>query len=217
MTVEASRERQRQDLVRLLEADRAILTPEVRRAFLEVPRELFVTPECRTQAYANCALPIGLGQTISQPTMVALMTELLRPAPGQAILEIGTGSGYQAAVLSRLGGTVHTVERIEALSRQAQSLFDRLGYANIETHIGDGTLGYPAAAPYDGIVVTAGAPAVPETLKSQLRDGGRLVIPVGDRHYQVLQRIVREGDRFRAETHCGCVFVKLIGREGWPE
>jgi len=217
MTADESWESQRRGLVRLLEAERAIWTPEVRRAFLEVPRELFVSRECRSQAYANCALPIGLGQTISQPHMVALMTELLAPAPDRTVLEIGTGSGYQAAILSRLCGRVHTVERLEALSLQARALFGQLGYDNIETHVGDGTLGWPEHAPYDGIVVTAGAPEVPETLKGQLREGGCLVVPVGDRYYQVLSRIVREGDRFRAETHGGCVFVKLIGREGWPD
>lgn len=205
------------ELVNLLERDGAVATPAVRRALLDVPRHRFIPPENRHQAYENCALPIGLGQTISQPYMVAVMTELLRPGPDKTILEIGTGSGYQAAVLSRLCRTVHTVERIPELARRAEAAFRELGYDNIMTRVGDGTVGWPEFAPYDGIIVTAGAPAVPESLRRQLQDGGSLVIPVGDQTFQMLRRQVRHGDTFREEEHGGCIFVRLVGAEGWPE
>lgn len=207
----------RLELVNLLEGEGAVTLPAVRQALLDVPRHRFMPPETRHQAYDNCALPIGLGQTISQPYMVAVMTELLRPAPDQTILEIGTGSGYQAAVLSRLCRTVYTVERIPELTRRAEDVFRELGYGNIRTRVGDGTVGWTEFAPYDGIIVTAGAPAVPESLRHQLKDGGSLVVPVGDRTFQMLRRETRHGDSFRREEHGGCIFVKLVGREGWPE
>ena len=207
----------RLELVNLLERDGAIATPAVRQALLDVPRHRFIPVENRHQAYENCALPIGLGQTISQPYMVAVMTGLLHPGPDTAILEIGTGSGYQAAVLSRLCRTVYTVERIPELARRAEGVFRELGYDNIVTRVGDGTVGWPEFAPFDGIIVTAGAPAVPESLRRQLKDGGSLVIPVGDRTFQMLRRQVRQGDAFREEEHGGCIFVRLVGEEGWPE
>lgn len=207
----------RLDLVNLLDREGAVTLPAVRQALLDVPRHRFMPAEMWCQAYDNCALPIGLGQTISQPYMVAVMTELLRPSPGKTILEIGTGSGYQAAVLSRLCRTVQTVERIPELTRRAEEAFRDLGYDNIVTRVGDGTVGWPEFAPYDGIIVTAGAPAVPESLRRQLKDGGCLVIPVGDRTFQMLRREVRQGDAFRTEEHGGCIFVKLVGEEGWPE
>jgi protein-L-isoaspartate(D-aspartate) O-methyltransferase len=205
------------ELVNLLERDGAVATRAVRQALLDVPRHRFIPLENRHQAYENCALPIGLGQTISQPHMVAVMTELLHPGPDKTILEIGTGSGYQAAVLSRLCRAVHTVERIPELARRAEEAFRELGYDNIVTRVGDGTAGWPEFAPYDGIIVTAGAPAVPESLRRQLKDGGSLVIPVGDRSFQMLRRQVRHGDTFREEEHGGCIFVRLVGAEGWPE
>jgi len=212
------REVERRKLVWLLEMEKAIRTPAVSQAFLEVPRHEFVPPEIRNQAYVNSALPIGDGQTISQPLMVAVMTELLLPAPDMTVLEIGTGSGYQAAILSRLVGTVISVERLPELSQRAQRIFRRLGYDNIRCVVGDGTRGWAADAPYDGIIVTAGAPAVPDSLKNQLADGGRLVIPVGNQGYQQLLRIRRRGDAFAEEKHGGCIFVRLIGDEGWtPE
>jgi protein-L-isoaspartate(D-aspartate) O-methyltransferase len=207
----------RLELVNLLERDGAIATPAIRQALLDVPRHRFIPAENRHQGYENCALPIGLGQTISQPYMVAVMTGLLPSGPGTTILEIGTGSGYQAAVLSRLCRTVYTVERIPELARRAEGVFRELGYDNIVTRVGDGTVGWPEFAPFDGIIVTAGAPAVPESLRRQLKDGGSLVIPVGDRTFQMLRRQVRHGDAYQEEEHGGCIFVRLVGEEGWPE
>jgi protein-L-isoaspartate(D-aspartate) O-methyltransferase len=206
----------RVELVRQLETEGAITRPAVREALLDVPRHWFVTREYQVQAYDNCALPIGLGQTISQPYMVAVMTDLLEPAPDRTILEIGTGSGYQAAILSRLCRSVYTVERIPELARRAGETFEALGYTNIHLRVGDGTAGWPDRASFDGIIVTAGAPAMPESLRWQLKDGGILVVPVGDQSIQILKRVRRQGDEFHEEDHGGCIFVKLIGREGWP-
>ncbi len=208
---------ERQLLVRLLEGEGAITRPEVREAFLSVPRHRFVPAGMQSRAYDNSALPIGLGQTISQPLMVAIMTELMEPDPRARVLEIGTGSGYQAAILSRLFAEVHTVERLPELSAESRRLFAELGYGNIHCHVGDGTLGWPEAAPYDRIIVTAGAPDIPARLEQQLGDGGWLVIPVGRSSHQELIRLRRDGDRFVREHHGGCVFVKLIGEEGWKE
>ncbi|MBN2432242.1 MAG: protein-L-isoaspartate(D-aspartate) O-methyltransferase [Acidobacteria bacterium] len=206
---------ERRKLVWLLEMEKAIRTPAVNQAFLDVPRHAFVPPDIQDRAYVNSALPIGAGQTISQPLMVAVMTELLDPSPDMTVLEIGTGSGYQAAILSRLVKTVISVERLPELNQRAEGIFRRLGYDNIRCVVGDGTRGWPAEAPYDGIIVTAGAPAVPESLKGQLVEGGRLVIPVGDQGYQQLLRLRRQGDTYPEEKHGGCIFVRLIGEEGW--
>jgi len=212
---EQTRVGERERLVRLLELENAIKTKEVRQAFLDVPRHYFVPESLQDLAYANNAQPIGLGQTISQPLIVALMTELLEPDPDKTILEIGTGSGYQAAILSRIVKKVYSVERISELSRTSVDLFRKLEYTNIECCVGDGTLGWAEHAPFDGIIVTAGSPRVPMSLKQQLNDGGILVIPVGEHGYQVLKRIRRDGDHFIEETHGGCIFVKLIGKEAW--
>lgn len=187
------------------------------RAMREVPREEFVAENLREFAYRNAPLPIASGQTISQPYIVALMTEALELAPGERILEIGTGSGYAAAVLSRIAKEVYTVERIGNLAKSARSRLKRLGYDNVHVLHADGTLGWPDEAPFDAIVVTAGGPQVPPALLEQLRIGGRLVIPVGENmHHQQLVRVVRRGKKdFEQEDLGGVCFVPLIGEAGW--
>lgn len=194
---------------------RGIKDQRVLSAFLEVPRHKFVEEYLKYKAYDDYPLSIGYSQTISQPYMVALMTEALAPSPQDKILEIGTGSGYQAAILSRLCSTVYSIERVSALASRARKTLDELGYFNIHTRIGDGTFGLPQDAPYDGIIVTAGAPHVPEALIGQLKEDGRLVIPVGDQSIQDLKRITRTKDGIREESLGGCRFVRLIGKNGW--
>ncbi len=194
---------------------RGIRSQRVLDAFLEVPRHKFVEEYLKYKAYDDQPLSIGYGQTISQPFMVALMTEALDPQPEEKILEIGTGSGYQASILSRLCSTVYTVERVSALASRARKTLDSLGYFNIHIRIGDGTLGLPRDAPFDGIIVTAGAPYVPEALLKQLGEDGRLIIPVGDQSLQDLKRYTRTPEGVKEESLGGCRFVKLIGKEGW--
>jgi protein-L-isoaspartate(D-aspartate) O-methyltransferase len=194
---------------------RGIKDQRVLDAFLEVPRHKFVEEYMKYKAYDDYPLSIGYGQTISQPYMVAIMTETLSPKPGETILEIGTGSGYQAAILSRLCSAVYTIERISALASRARKLLDELGYFNVHISVGDGTMGLPQHAPYDGIIVTAGAPHVPEALMAQLNEDGRLVIPIGDQSIQDLKRITKTKDGAKEESMGGCRFVKLIGKNGW--
>lgn len=194
---------------------RGISSPRVLDAMRSVLRHLFVEEALQDGAYEDYPIPIGEGQTISQPYMVALMTELLELNKESVVLEIGTGSGYQAAILAQLANQVYTVERIAKLATKARMVFDRLKYYNIQVHVGDGTLGWKEHAPYDGIIVTAGAPSVPESLIEQLADNGKLVIPVGNRFSQVLQVMTKQGDRLDTKTSCHCVFVKLIGKDGW--
>ena len=188
-------------------------------AMRRVPREEFVPPELRSSAYENEPLPIGSGQTISQPLIVAMMTEALQLQGGEKVLEVGTGSGYQAAVLSLLAGTVISVERLPELAASARQRLQRLGYANVTVFDADPfVLGWPAEAPYGAIVVTAGVPRLPESLVGQLAEGGRLVLPIGSEWSQDLQRITalpRGGLRF--ESLGPCRFVPLIGPEAWPE
>ena len=192
-----------------------IVHERVLGAMRTVPRHEFV-PEVRPQeAYADHPLPIGERQTISQPYMVARMTELLDPAPLHRVLEIGAGSGYQSAVLAQLCAEVHAVERIPSLSRRGLEAVTRLGYSNIRWYTGDGTVGLPDAAPFDGILVAAGAPEVPAPLLAQLTDGGRLVVPVGQRHTQELQVITRRGASTEVRRDTLCRFVDLIGQHGW--
>jgi protein-L-isoaspartate(D-aspartate) O-methyltransferase len=194
-----------------------IRDPEVLAAMREVPREAFVAEGMEELAYEDNPLPIDEGQTISQPYIVAYMTEALELSAADRVLEIGTGSGYAAAVLSRIVTTVHTVERLASLARSAGRRLEMLGYTNIHVHEGDGTLGWPEHAPYDAIVVTAGAPDVPKPLLEQLAIGGRLVIPVGPTSYlQMLVRVRRVAEYdYRSEDLCSVRFVPLIGAAGW--
>lgn len=182
-----------------------------------VPRHLFVDSALGSKAYQDISLPIGSEQTISQPSMVAMMTNALELRKGIKILEIGTGSGYQTAILAHYTPRLYTVERIAALSKKAQSLLNQLGFRNVIYKIGDGSLGWESWAPYDRIIVTAGAPVVPEKLKLQLADGGRMLIPSGGRDSQNLLCVDRIGGDFR-ETDLGeCRFVPLLGKEGWEK
>ena len=196
---------------------RSIRDARVLDAFRSVPRHLFVPPRHRDQSYEDHPVDIGYGQTISQPYIVALMTDALRLGGDERVLEIGTGSGYQTAILAHLSHHVYTIERIAELSAAARRVLDELGYKNISYRVGDGTLGWPEEAPFDAIIVTAAAPSVPESLKNQMADGGRLVMPVGGRGGQDLLVLERKGDGFRRQRLCGCVFVRLIGQEGWPD
>ncbi len=190
----------------------------VLRALIRVPRELFIAQELRHLAYEDEALPLEEGQTISQPIVVATMTEALQVAPGQRVLEVGTGSGYQAAVLADMGAEVVTVERLPRLANQARVLLHHLGYHNVSAHTGDGTLGWPPAAPYDRIIVTAAAPTVPPLLLDQLREGGRLVAPVGTRRGQRLLVVRKDAAGPVEAAALGPVrFVPLIGAAGWSE
>lgn len=195
---------------------RGVTDPNVIRVMSEVPRHLFVEEALQSQAYTDYALPIGEKQTISQPYMVAVMTEALQLKGGERVLEVGTGSGYQAAVLSRLVAHVYSVERIANLARRARRILDQIGSSNVHIQVGDGTSGWSDQAPFDAIIVTAGAPGVPEDYRTQLAIGGRLVIPVGDSEVQVLKRITRiDENRFEEEDLLGCRFVPLIGQHGW--
>ena len=190
----------------------------VLEAMAEIPRHFFVPEAFRHQAYdGDVSINIGEGQTISQPRIVALMTESARIDPDDRVLEIGTGSGYQAAVLARLARFVFTIERVASLARQAKAVLDQLGIDNVSVKVMDGTLGWRAQAPFDAILVTAAAPEVPEPLVEQLADGGRLVVPVGPRDTQVLKIVERRGQRTFAHELKGACFVPLIGRHGWEE
>jgi protein-L-isoaspartate(D-aspartate) O-methyltransferase len=213
--MEAPWERERSRMVERDLRRRGIEDPRVLEAMGAVPRHRFVPDEERPQAYEDRALPLALGQTISQPYMVAYMTEALRVRPGDRVLEIGTGSGYQTAVLARLAAEVFTVERIADLQGAARAVLEELGVENVRFRVGDGTLGWPEHAPYDRILVTAGAPAVPPALRAQLAEGGVLVIPVGEPDLQELIALTRRGDDYHATTLVGCRFVPLVGDEGW--
>jgi len=194
---------------------RGIRAPAVVAAFRKVPRHELIPADRQSEAYDDHPVSIGKGQTISQPYMVALMTEELGIEEGHRVLEIGTGSGYQTAILAEIAREVYTVERVAELSESAQEVLMGLGYANVHFLIGDGTLGWPEHGPYDRIIVTAGGPRIPPSLVDQLAVGGRLVIPVGDTFHQSLT-IVTKTEKGTHEKHgCGCVFVKLIGEEGW--
>ncbi len=196
---------------------RGIADERVLAAMERVPRHLFMPERVRGHAYEDRAVAIGEGQTISQPYMVALMTELLGLEPGDKVLEIGTGSGYQTAVLAEMGGRVVSIERHAALADRARAVLDALGYPNVRILVGDGTQGHAADAPYDAILVTAGGPAVPAPLEAQLAIGGRMVCPVGPREVQELVRVVRTESGLEQERSIRCSFVPLIGEEGWEE
>ncbi len=196
---------------------RGITDPRVLEAMEHVPRERFVPAAQVPEAFTDRALPIDCGQTISQPFMVASMTELLEVRPAHRVLEIGTGSGYQAAILARLAAHVYTIERIAALHEKAHALLDSLGFANISYRVGDGSVGWPEFAPFDRILVTAGAPEAPRALLDQLVDGGRLVIPLGGRSEQTLTVVDRRRGKTIEMPRYACRFVQLIGRQAWPE
>ncbi len=208
---------ERERMVRTQIAARGIRDERVLEAMRIVPRHLFVPAHMIGAAYRDSPLPIGQGQTISQPYIVAYMTEQLELDGDERVLEIGTGSGYQAAILSLLAEEVITVERFPQLAREAQERLTALGYDNVRVVVGDGSLGWPDEAPYDAIIVTAAAPEVPEPLKEQLTDGGRLVAPIGPRWTQELVKIRRIGDDFQVTPLIGVAFVPLIGRHGWQE
>jgi len=180
-----------------------------------VPRHEFVSPGMEPQAYEDRPLPIGLGQTISQPLIVAMMTEALALGGTEKVLEIGTGSGYQAAILAELAKEVYTIERVRELSINARKTLYKLGYDNIKLRIGDGTLGWPEEAPYDRIIVTAGAPHVPEELVGQLAEDGRMVIPVGGQDVQQLDVVLKKDGGVHTRSLTACRFVKLVGNQGW--
>lgn len=209
--------RLREEMVARQLAPRRIRDQRVLSAFRQVPRHLFAPGADLREAYADHPLPIGEGQTISQPYMVALMTQCLELTGGEKVLEIGTGSGYQAAILSRLAAEVYTVERIASLAERTGELFRRLGYGNISIRVGDGTLGWPEFSPYDAIIVTAGSPGVPPPLVEQLADGGKLVIPAGSGYSQRLLVLERRGEKIIERDEGGCVFVPLVGEHGWKE
>jgi protein-L-isoaspartate(D-aspartate) O-methyltransferase len=210
-----AQERQRMVAEHLLGRD--IRDPRVLEAMLDTPRHLFIPPEYRHAAYQDGPLPIGRGQTISQPYIVALMSQLLELNGTEIVLEVGAGSGYQAAVLARLARQVHTIERHAELGAQARRVLGALGLHNVEVHHGDGSLGLPDLAPYQAILVTAAAPRAPQTLLNQLDEGGRLVIPVGSRANQYLERWRRLGGDFEKEILAPVAFVLLRGEYGWKE
>ena len=197
---------------------RGVKDPRVIDAMLRVPRHKFVEQGLESQAYQDAPLPIGERQTISQPYMVAVMSESLALDGTEKVLEVGTGSGYQAAVLALLADRVFSLERIPALARRARKILDACGYSKVNIRLADGTLGWQEMAPFDAIIVTAGAPDVPRDYLDQLAVGGRLVIPVGDRLSQVLMRITRTAENeFKEEQLLGCRFVPLVGNHGWHE
>ena len=207
-------EERRRMVERQIEA-RGIHNPRVLATMREIPRHHFIPPPYDQAAYDDNPLPIGNGQTISQPYIVALMTELLHPDPSDNVLEIGAGCGYQAAILSRLVHRLTTMERIPAVAILARNNLTSLEIQNVEVIDGDGTQGYLQNAPYDGIMVTAATPEIPKTLTDQLSDGGRLVAPVGGRDIQELVTLEKQGDRMISEYHGGVRFVPLIGKHGW--
>lgn len=211
MDFEAARIR----LLKQLSSD--IRDKRVIAAMSRVPRERFVPPESRQAAYDDRPLPIGLSQTISQPYIIALMTEALELTGNERVLEVGTGSGYQTAILAELARTIISVERLPSLAEKSKQILDSLGYRNIEIHLAGETLGWANGAPYDAILVTAGAPRVPEELLNQLKNGGHMVIPVGSRYIQELCKIDKRQDKNLVENLGGCRFVSLIGKDAWKE
>lgn len=210
-------ERMREEMVKKQIENRGITDPRVIASMLKVPRHLFVSDALRDQSYGDFPLPIGEQQTISQPYIVAEMTQSLNLNEEDRVLEIGTGSGYQAAVLAEIVFRVYTIERIYSLYSKARSIFDRLRYHNIVMKYSDGTLGWESESPFDAIIVTAGSPDIPGTLLSQLAVGGRMVIPVGNRHSQELIKIYRDERGIHKTDLGGCRFVKLLGEHGWRE
>lgn len=197
--------------------NRDIVDSATIHAMSEVPRHLFVDDAMQGRAYGDHPLPIGAGQTISQPYIVATMTQALGLTGTEKVLEIGTGSGYQAAVLSRICDQVYTVERINSLLARARKIFDKLRYYNIRSKLDDGTMGWPENGPYDAIIVTAGGPEVPEPLIDQLSENGRLIIPVGDQHVQELQLVQKNEGQVEISSLASVRFVDLVGEHGWSK
>lgn len=206
--------RLKEEMIRHHIMSRGISDERVLAAFWHIERHRFVPPHLAEKSYSDAAIPIAEGQTISQPYMVALMTERLQLTGSETVLEIGTGSGFQAAVLAYLGVSVYTIERHFELLAGARKRFKEFGY-KIQSMVGDGTIGWPEFAPFDRIIVTAGAPDIPQTLVQQLSDGGFMLIPVGDRKEQVLTRVFRNADEIRVEPLVNCRFVPLVGEAGW--
>ncbi len=196
---------------------RGINDNRVLAAMRRVPRHLFIDESQWYRAYDDMALPVGEGQTISQPYMVAIMTQLLDLSGKENVLELGTGSGYQAAVLAELSGEVYTIERFQSLSDHAREVIRNIGYENIHLRVGDGTLGWPEASPFDRILITAGAPEIPQPLIEQLSEGGIVLAPVGDRFSQQLIKVTKRKGVLSKEYHTPCVFVPLVGKYGWRE
>lgn len=217
MSEKGTYESNRQRMVEEQFVRRDITDQRVLEAMRKVPRHIFVPEEHRHLAYSDCPLPIGQNQTISQPYIVALMTQMLALKGDEAVLEIGTGSGYQAAVLSLVAQEVYTIERYEILAQRALKSIHQLDIKNVTLQVGDGTLGWPEHAPYGGILATAAAPKVPQPLLDQLAEGGRLVIPVGGRIGQYLEIWTREGDKFRHDQTVAVAFVPLLGKFGWKD
>jgi protein-L-isoaspartate(D-aspartate) O-methyltransferase len=209
--------RQREEMVKQQIESRGITDPKVVQALQAVPRHLFVNEALRDQAYGDYPLPIGEQQTISQPYIVAEMTQALELDKDDRVLEIGTGSGYQAAVLAEIAYRVYTIERIRPLYIQARTLLDKLHYHNVVMRCSDGTAGWRDESPFDAIIVTAGAPDVPEKLLDQLAEGGRLVVPVGNQYSQDLLKFTKDKAGIHKSNLGGCRFVKLIGAHGWKE
>ena len=208
---------QRDEMIEKQLRRRGVHDAAVLAAMAAVPRHEFVSEDVRAHAYDDLPLPIGAGQTISQPYIVAAMTAALHLQLGDKVLEIGTGCGYHAAVLSRLAKEVFTIERRPELASSASATLARLGYSNAHVHCGDGTLGLPELAPFDAILVAAAAPAVPKPLLAQLAEGGRIILPVGDAEHQELQLVEKRGDTFPTKMLEGCRFVPLLGYHGWQE
>lgn len=196
---------------------RGIENQTVLEAMRKIKRHLFVNEKERDRSYDDTPLSIPCSQTISQPYMVALMTELIEPDENKTVLEIGTGSGYQTAILAETCKKVYSIERHQELAEQAENILKKLGYRNVEIKTDDGTVGWKEKAPYDAIIVTAGAPEVPDILVEQLIDRGIIVIPVGTHYRQNLELVQKRGDSYIKKTICGCIFVPLIGRGGWAE
>jgi protein-L-isoaspartate(D-aspartate) O-methyltransferase len=210
-------EKERNRMVDEQIAARGVKDERVLAAMRTVPRHEFLPEAIRGMAYEDNSLPLGEGQTMSQPYMVALMTGLLELTGAERVLEIGTGSGYQAAVLAELCEKVYTVERIKTLADKARAVLDRLGYRTVAIKVYDGTYGWKEMAPFDAIMVTAGAPDVPAPLVQQLKEGGRMVVPVGDRQGQALLKVVKTAEGVVTERSIPCTFVPLIGSHGWKE
>jgi protein-L-isoaspartate(D-aspartate) O-methyltransferase len=210
-------ERQRQEMVKHQIEGRGVTDEKVLAALRKVPRHLFISEALQDQAYGDFPLPIGEQQTISQPFIVAEMTQALQLCEDDRVLEIGTGSGYQASILAEIASRVYTIERIHPLLVRARRIFDQLQYHNIITRYGDGTSGWVDESPFDAIIVTAGAPRIPDKLVAQMAVGGRMVVPVGDQHSQELIKIYKEENGVHQTNLGGCRFVKLVGEYGWGE